>query len=134
MVDQHGHALRAGSDQDGFEITRALVSSHLGLETWGYWERETARAFSKHALAALDQLSPPLVVRWDAARLKPQSEDGQAALRAVMKRLAGVALDALTVTADNALMRMQLTRIARDCALPELVFSGPIHSVPPPKR
>jgi hypothetical protein len=130
MPEDRPYTLHVGSDAEGFRVTYVPGSCALELECWGYWSEDIISTFLKHAGAALDKLERPLVVSWDASDFKPQSADGQAGIRSLMKRMAEVPGSRIHALGKNLLTRMQLTRLARDTGL-SLEFSDQPVSRPP---
>jgi len=101
-----------GTDADGFSITFEEPSQLLRVRAYGFWPPEVAAAF---AASVLQACQPPrrareLVV--DAADLKPQREEGQAALRSVFAALPRLGIGRASVLTGNALTKLQLLRLA----------------------
>jgi hypothetical protein len=132
MSDDRARTLHVGTEADGFRLTHTPGENELRIEGWGYWDAETCKAFGRHAGAALEKLTPPIVVVLAASVLKPQGTEGQDALRAFFKRAAGLPGSQARALATNVLTRMQLTRLAREASL-ALGFDDKPTSTPPIK-
>jgi len=91
---------------------------------WGYWSPEVVTAFARAAPEAGQKLSPAATFTLDANQLKPQGAEGQEALRALFRALAALTFAEGTVAASNALTRMQLTRLLRECGLDGRLMFG----------
>jgi len=105
-----------GTSAGGFRIV-GTAQGLLRLTIWGYWPNDVARSFSTDGPAALQRLSPSATLVVDANELKAQGADGQEALRVLFRALAGLAFAKATVISANALSRMQLTRLLRECGV-----------------
>jgi len=105
-----------GTSAGGFRIVGA-AQGPLRLTVWGYWPQDVARSFSADGPAALQRLMPTGIVVVEASDLKPQGADGQEALRVLFRALTGVAFARATVVSPNALTRMQLARLLRECGV-----------------
>ena len=57
----------------------------LRLEGWGHWDGGVSTAFARQAAAACRGLASPAEIVPDATELKPQGDDGQGALRVMMR-------------------------------------------------
>ena len=130
MSEERAYTLHVGSDAEGFRVTYVPGSRALETECWGHWSEDVIAAFGKHVGVAIDKLDKPLQVAWDASSFKPQSADGQACIRTLMKRMAESPGSRVIALAKNLLTRMQLTRLARDAEL-SLEFSDQAASKPP---
>jgi hypothetical protein len=73
--------------------------------------------FRKHAPIAAWKLTATGMFVFDAKQLKPQGLDGQEALRELFRTLSAVPFQRGSVVAENALTRMQLTRLVREGGL-----------------
>jgi hypothetical protein len=105
-----------GTSAGGFRIAGA-AQGLLRLTIWGYWPQDVVRSFGTDATAALQRLMPASTVVVDANDLKPQGPDGQEALRVLFRALASVMFAKATVLSGNALTRMQLARLLRECGV-----------------
>lgn len=112
---------QVGSEAAGFRLVYPPGGRTLRIEAWGYWSPEVAAAFGRESASACRELSGPVSLVFDAMRLKPQSADGQGALRVMMKSVAGARISGGRVLVDNILTRMQLLRIAKECGLDRLL-------------
>jgi hypothetical protein len=130
MLNERPRTLHVGTESDGFRLTHTPGGRELTFECWGYWDPETCRAFVRHAAAALEKATPPIVLVLSASVLKPQSQEGQDAIRGVLRRVAAVPQVRVNVFATNVLTRMQLTRLAREAQL-EFGFVDQPTSTPP---
>jgi hypothetical protein len=111
-------------------VTHTPGGRELRIAGWGYWDAETCQAFARHVGAALDKLTPPIALLFDASVLKPQALEGQEVIRAFFRRTASMPRSSVSVLATNVLTRMQLTRLSRECSL-EIGFSDQPMSTPP---
>ena len=101
-----------GTDADGFSITFEEASRSLRVRAYGFWSPEIAAAF---APSVLDACRPPrrtATVIVDASDLKPQRDEGQAALKSLFSALPGLGIATVSVLTDNALTKLQLMRLA----------------------
>jgi hypothetical protein len=105
-----------GSDAGGFRVS-VTSQGAMRIEAWGYWSEGVIASFTREAPAAAQRLMPGATFTLDAKELKPQGAGGQEALRVFFRALAGVTFARGIVNADNALTKMQLTRLLRECAL-----------------
>jgi hypothetical protein len=111
------HAREGGTEAAGYRISHASRGSVLNIECWGYLQPDIAATFASEAEAACRLLVPPFEVQLTATELKPQGEEGRAALRAVMKRMSVSGVSAVTVSTTNALTKTQLTRLANETGI-----------------
>jgi hypothetical protein len=122
---------QGGTDTAGYRITHSAGGHTLSLEAWGYFDSSVAAAFTRQATVACEELLPPVELVLDASDLKPQGDEGQRALRAIMESLAPLALSGATIYVDNILTRMQLTRLAKEYSLDgRLKFENDAPNVP----
>ncbi len=112
-----------GTEAGGFRIV-GTAQGLLRMTVWGYWPQDVVRAFSSDAPTALQKLSPSGTFVLEAVELKPQGADGQEALRVLFRALAPLAFAKGSVVASNALTRMQLARLLRECGLDGRVELG----------
>ena len=105
-----------GTDVAGFRTTGSPQSS-LRVEVWGYWTPEIAQSFTRDAATFVPKLTTASALLIDATNLKPQSVEGQEALRVFFRTLAAASFDKAALQTDNVLTRMQLTRLLRECGL-----------------
>ena len=119
-----------GTDTGGFRVS-GTPQVELRIEGWGYWSPAVVAAFAREAPAASQKFSPAAAFMLDANQLKPQGAEGQEALRALFRGLSALKFSRLTVVAQNALTRMQLTRLARECGLDgHLTFGDSLYTAP----
>ena len=109
--------MQAGTATAGFRIVCAPGGTALRLEGRGYWSPDVALAFSRDVIAACRKVSSPLAFAFNATELKPQGREGQEALLTLMRCLAQFVLASATISTNNILTKMQLTRLAKDCGL-----------------
>ena len=109
------------STAGGFRV--ALAASVLSINAWGYWHPEVAEAFAREAAAIGQKVMLVSAFVLDAAEMKPQGAEGQQALRALFRVLAGMNVAKGTLIADNLFTKMQLVRLLRECGLDERVTS-----------
>jgi hypothetical protein len=100
----------------GFRMQAQLPAS-LRIEVWGYWTPEIAGAFTREASAVVQKLGEAAAFHLDAKDLKPQSGEGQEALRVIFRALGATGFGKATAHTENVLTRMQLTRLLRECGL-----------------
>ena len=105
-----------GTSAGGFRIV-GTAQGLIRLTLWGYWSQDVVRAFSSDGPSALQRLMPSGTVIVDANELKPQGADGQEAMRVLFRALAGLVFTKATVISVNALTRMQLARLLRECGV-----------------
>jgi hypothetical protein len=115
MATPEGAAGRVGTDAGGYRLFATI--KELRLEAWGYWTPEVLLAFRRQVGAAIRKLGEQGLVVLDFRELKPQGTDAQDALREFLRILSGVTFASAKVTAQNALTRMQLTRLVREGGL-----------------
>jgi hypothetical protein len=89
----------------------------MRIKCWGYWTDDKAAAFERDALAALRDSPYLKSVEIDAEELKTQGKAGQSALRQLMKHLSVMPPHSCTADSSNALTKMQLRRLARECGV-----------------
>jgi hypothetical protein len=109
-----------GNDAGGFRFGGSTETA-LKVQVWGYWVADVAAAFARDAPVAMRTLDGAAVVTLEATKLKPQGADGQEALRVMFRELARQTFAKGVVVANNALTRMQITRLLRECGLDERV-------------
>jgi hypothetical protein len=107
-----------GSEAGGFRI-RAAPAVELYLEAWGYWSVDVVGAFSKYVRASAQRFAGVKVLTLDVRQMKPLRIDGQESLRECFRLLATAPFTRGSVATANALTRMQLTRLFRECGLEE---------------
>ena len=105
-----------GTEAGGFRIV-GTAQGVLRMTVWGDWPQDVVRTFSSDAPSALQKLSPSGTFVLEATELKPQGADGQEALRVLFRALAPLEFAKASVVASNALTRMQLARLLRECSL-----------------
>jgi hypothetical protein len=123
MATPEAPAGRVGTDAGGYRLFATI--KELRLEAWGYWTPEVVATFRRQIGAAIRRLGEQGLFVVDAKELKPQGTDAQDALREFLRVLSAVAFASGKITAQNALTRMQLTRLVREGGLDERVtFDG----------
>ncbi len=105
-----------GTEAGGYRVSGSGTSV-VRIRAWGYWPPEVVDAFIRDAAAVCRELAPSATLGLDAGELKPQGSDGQDALRTFFRSLAALTFVKGTVFANNALTRMQLTRLLREAAV-----------------
>jgi len=105
-----------GTDAGGFRIAGSAQGT-LRITIWGYWSPDIARAFAKDGPVAIQKLGASSTFVLDANELKPQGPDGQEAIRTLFRGLSASSLEKGLALATNALARMQLARLIRECSL-----------------
>jgi hypothetical protein len=105
-----------GTEMSGYRVSTD-ENSHLEIESWGFWDPNTASAFEFEAIATCNQLQRLRSLKWNAADMKPQADHGRAAIRALMVYLSTKQLRDCEIVADNTLTMMQFKRIARESGL-----------------
>jgi hypothetical protein len=101
-----------GTDADGFSITFEEHSRSLRIRTYGFWSSELAATFAASVVEACRAPRRASEVFVDASDLKPQREEGQAALKTVFAALPGLGIGRASVFTGNALTKLQLMRLA----------------------
>ncbi len=113
-----------GTEAGGFRMAGAAQGA-VRITAWGYWPSDVVGAFAKDASSAAQKLGAASVFTLDATALKPQGAEGQEALRALFRALASTTFAKGIVLANNALTRMQLQRLVRECGMDtRLSFEG----------
>jgi hypothetical protein len=112
-----------GTEAGGFRIV-GTAQGALRITVWGYWPHDVVRTFATDAPSALQRLAAISTFVLEAPELKPQGGDGQEALRVLFRALVPLAFAKGTVVASNALTRMQLARLLRECGLDGRVEIG----------
>ena len=110
---------RVGSEAGGFRLSNS--AKEFRVEAWGYWTPDVISAFRRLSPVAARKLSALGAFVFDAKKQKPQGLDGQEALRELFRMMAALPFTKGSVLAENALARMQLTRLVRDADLAERV-------------
>jgi hypothetical protein len=105
-----------GTDGGGYRVSGS-PSTLLRIRAWGYWPVEVTTVFGREAAALCRDLAPDATLVLDASDFKPQGSEGQEALRVFLRALAPLTFAKGLVLAGNALTRMQLTRLLRECGL-----------------
>ena len=105
-----------GTEAGGFRI-QAGRDGTVRVTAWGYWPPDVARTFGADATAATQKLGAAGAFTLEASDLKPQGADGQEALRVLFRALVPATFARGLVLSSNALTRMQLTRLVRECGL-----------------
>jgi len=106
---------RVGTDAGGYRLSAA--AAEFRVEAWGYWTPEVISAFRRQAFVLARRLGAEGQFVLDARDLKPQGTDGQEVLRELFRMLAALTFARGSVSASNALTRMQLTRLVREGGL-----------------
>jgi hypothetical protein len=112
-----------GTEAGGFRFT-AGAHGAVRVAAWGYWPSDVVAAFAKEAPLASQRLSATGVFTLDAMSLKPQGAEGQEALRTLFRALAAVTFTKGTIVSSNALTRMQLQRLVRECGMDGRISFG----------
>jgi hypothetical protein len=110
-----------GDSADGFRLTVRRDDSTIRVECWGFWPPDIAESFAEETISNCRNLAPPFHLLIDASALKPQGDEGQAALRRIMRYVATAKVASAVVSASNILTRMQLNRIANESGAASLV-------------
>ena len=110
-----------GNSDDGFRLTVYRNESAVRVDCWGFWPQEVAESFAQETISSCRSALPPIHLLVDASNLKPQSEEGQAALRRVLRYLVTAEVATAVVSARNILTRMQLNRIANESGVSSVV-------------
>jgi hypothetical protein len=113
MSARYSEIREVGDEVAGFRVQYTPGESSLHIECWGYWVSDLAAVFGREAVAACQEVSTPMDFVLDATALKPQGEQGQEALRALLSRLASLKLATVRIFTGNILTKIQLTRLAR---------------------
>jgi len=105
-----------GTEAGGFRIV-GTAQGILRVTVWGYWPQDVVRTFVNDAPAALSKLTAAGTFVLEATDLKPQGADGQEGLRVLFRALVPLSFAKGSVVANNALTRMQLARLLRECGV-----------------
>jgi hypothetical protein len=105
-----------GTEAGGYRVSGSGTAV-VRIRAWGYWPPDVVDAFVRDAAAVCRELTPSATLGIDAGELKPQGSEAQDALRAFFRSLAGLKFEKGTLFANNALTRMQLTRLLREAAV-----------------
>jgi hypothetical protein len=112
--------VQVGSDAGGFRLLGTTQAS-VRAEAWGYWPPDVATAFSREVPAITQKLAATTTFVLDANQLKPQGAEGQQAIRVLCHALGAARFAKATILCSNALTRMQLTRLLRECGVDQRV-------------
>lgn len=104
-----------GGPSGGFRVT--ATPAELRVEAWGYWPGDVIAAFCRRAALATHALGPMTAFVFDGNDLKPQCPEAQESFRALFRALAASSFFSARVISKNALTRMQLARLVRECGL-----------------
>ncbi len=115
--------LTFGSDDEGFSIGRGTAAGTLSVRVWGFWTDDTAGKLVGSVIAACGS-AECTALTIDAGDLKPLRDAGQEALGALFAALPAYKVRRIVVTAAGALTRLQLLRIIKERATPNLVQFG----------
>jgi hypothetical protein len=110
-----------GTSDDGFRLRVYRNESAVRVDCRGFWPPEVAESFARETISGCRSAIPPFHLLVDASDLKPQSEDGQAALRRMLRYLATAEVASAVVSARNILTRMQLNRITNESGVSSVV-------------
>jgi len=121
MLPQAPDTKNVGDVDDGFRLTLFRNDSAIRVDCWGFWPPEVAESFAQETISTCRSTAPPFHLLIDATDLKPQSEEGQAALRRILRYLATADVASAVVSAGNILTRMQLVRIANESGVSSVV-------------
>src|SRR4051794_9539566 len=106
--------MRFGTEQAGFSIAYRADPRCVSVCAWGEWDRGMAVHFAQ---VVMDECRPavrPFNLLLDVTRLRPPDANGQLSFRTIMVSLKRMGLGAaLVVIGDNAIIKMQLMRIAK---------------------
>ena len=116
MPGAESSSAEGGDPAGGFHVSVVALTA-LRIRVWGYWSPDVATAFARDTSTVCQRLTPAAAVILDADELKPQGAGGQEALRVVFRKLATLTFAKGNVVASNALTRMQLTRLLRECGV-----------------
>jgi hypothetical protein len=121
-----------GDGNDGFRLTEYRNESAVRVDCWGFWPPDVAERFVQETISSCRSATPPFHLLVDASDLKPQSEDGQAALQSMLGYLATAKVASAVVSASNILTRMQLNRIANEAGVSSVIAFTDTPPVPWP--
>lgn len=102
-----------GTEAGGFRLLSA--DGNLHVAAWGYWQSDVIGTFARKVPAAAEMLAPSSVFVFDSRELKPQSAEGQEAIRLLFRVLARLPFAKGTILKGNAMTGMQLSRLLREC-------------------
>lgn len=104
-----------GGPLGGFRVT--TTQAELRVVAWGYWPNDVIGVFTRKASLVTHALGPMTAFLFDANELKPQGPEAQESLRSLFRALAASSFFSARVLSKNALTRMQLARLVRECGL-----------------
>ena len=105
-----------GTEDSGFAVDYRSGGRTVVVRAWGFWDPALAAAFPGAVTEACQEATPPFGLLLEVSQLKPQREAGQGAFRALMTALREGGPARTAVVFENAITKMQLTRIARETA------------------
>lgn len=101
-----------GTELGGFSIVLHEATRSVRLSAWGFWSLDVSEVFAKSVIEACTSAGRGLHLVLEATELKPQRDQGQEALGALIGALPRLGVSQLTIATGNALTRLQLLRIA----------------------
>jgi len=105
--------LQSRSDSDGGFSVSQDEAAVVRVRAWGFWSVEIAGAFAKSVVDVCRAGDLPRSVSVDAEDLKPQRDEGQAALVAMFDAVAAMGVEHVSVVASSPLTRLMLARIVK---------------------
>jgi hypothetical protein len=104
--------MAARLEESGFTVEVGTLG--VRVRAWGFWNAEIATSFVTRVLELVRAAprSAPLYI--DATQLKPQRDEGQAALREVVNVVSKLGVVRAELVVTNAITRLQLARIIRE--------------------
>jgi hypothetical protein len=119
---------RAGTDEAGYSIEVGAFG--VRVRAWGFWGASVAGGFSAAVLEALQAAPQRGRLQVDAALLKPQRDEGQAAFRELVQATTKLANFRAELVVTNAITKMQLARIIRETSASTWSVTAPTSSAP----
>ena len=117
----------AGNDDSGYSVD--VLALGIQIRAWGFWDAALATNFVAAVLDAIRANPQRSWLTLDASQLKPQRDEGQAALRELVETTAKLGQRGELIVA-NAITKMQLARIIREARANTWTMRGATSSPP----
>jgi len=104
---------RVGDETAGFSVDFPLTGGTL-VTAWGFWSVEIAAVFSTSVGAACRGPQRRQSLMLDMRELKPMREQGQQAVRDLLRLLPSLGISRVSVLTTNPLTKLQLVRLATE--------------------
>ena len=103
-----------GDSEGGFVVAPLDSNAVVRIRGWGFWPSHVANALVDSVFEAFPLGRKPAQIVIDAAALKPQRDEGQAAFAALFDRLAKLGGVRVDILVTSPLTKLQLARIAKE--------------------